>query len=48
MMSLPGMVGRGEGERVGVIRRDWLWIGAATVLVILFVFVLGRGVTWHL
>ena len=48
MMSLPGMVGRVEGERVGVIRRDWLWIGAATVLVILFVFVLGRGVTWHL
>jgi hypothetical protein len=47
MMSLPGMVGRGEGEGVGVIRRDWRWIGAATVLVILFVFVLGRGVTWH-
>jgi hypothetical protein len=48
MMSLPGMVGCGEGEGIGVIRRDWRWIGAAIVLVILFVFVLGRGVTWHL
>jgi hypothetical protein len=47
MMSLPGMVGRGEGESVGVIRRDWRWIGAAIVLAILFIFVLGRGLTWH-
>ena len=47
MMSLPGMVGRGEGEGVGLIRRDWRWIGAAAVLVVLFVFVLGRGLTWH-
>jgi hypothetical protein len=47
MMSLPGMVGRGAGEGVGLIRRDWRWIGAAAVLVVLFVFVLGRGLTWH-
>jgi hypothetical protein len=47
MMSLPGMVGRGEGEGVGVIRRDWRWIGIAAVLFVLFVVVLGRGLTWH-
>jgi len=47
MLSLPGMVGRGEGEGVGVIRRDWKWIGTAAVLVVLFVFVLGRGLTWR-
>jgi hypothetical protein len=49
MLSLPGMVGRGkgEGDGVAVIRRDWRWIGAAAVLVVLFVFVLGRGMTWH-
>jgi hypothetical protein len=47
MMSLPGMVGRGEGVGVGVIRRDWRWIGAAAVLVVLFIFVLGRGLTWR-
>ena len=47
MMSLPGMVGRGEGEGVALIRRDWRWIGAAAVLVVLFVFVLGRGLTWY-
>jgi hypothetical protein len=49
MLSLPGMVGRGgdEGEDVGVIRRDWRWIGMAAVLVVLFIFVLGRGLTWR-
>jgi hypothetical protein len=47
MLSLPGMVGRGEGEGLGVIRRDWRWIGTAAVLVVLFVFVVGRGLTWH-
>jgi len=47
MLSLPGIVGRGEGEDVGVIRRDWRWIGAAAVLLVLFIFVLGRGLTWH-
>jgi hypothetical protein len=46
-MSLPGMVGHGEGEGVGVIRRDWRWIGIAAVLFVLFVVVLGRGLTWH-
>lgn len=47
MMSLPGMVGRGEGEGVALIRRDWRWIRAAAVLVVLFIFVLGRGLTWR-
>ena len=47
MMSLPGMVGRGTGEGVGVIRRTRDGIGAAAVLAFLFVFVLGHGVTWH-
>jgi hypothetical protein len=49
MLSLPEMVGRGEdeGEDVGVIRRDWRWIGMAAVLVVLFIFVLGRGLTWR-
>lgn len=47
MLSLPGMVGRTQGDWVGVIRRDWRWIGAAVVLTVLFIFVLGRGLTWH-
>jgi hypothetical protein len=46
MLSLPGMVGRGEGEGIAVIQRDWRWI-AGTAVVVLFVFVLGRGMTWH-
>jgi len=47
MLSLPGMVGRGEGEGIAVIQRDWRWIAGAAVLLVLFVFVLGRGMTWH-
>jgi hypothetical protein len=47
MLSLPGMVGQGEGEEVEVIRRDWRWIGVAAVLAGLFIFVLGRGLTWR-
>jgi hypothetical protein len=47
MLSLPGMVGRGEGEGVEVIRRDWRWIGVAAALALLFIFVLGRGLTWR-
>jgi hypothetical protein len=47
MLSLPWMVGRTDGDGVGVIRRDWRWIGAAVVLAVLFIFVLGRGLTWH-
>lgn len=47
MLSLPTMVGRGEGEGIAAIRRDWRWIAAAAVLVLLFVFVLGPGLTWH-
>jgi hypothetical protein len=47
MLSLPGMVGRAEGDGPGVIRRDWRWIGTAAVLTVLFVFVLGRGLTWR-
>jgi hypothetical protein len=30
-----------------VIRRNGRWIGSAEVLLVLFVFVLGRGLTWH-
>jgi hypothetical protein len=47
MLSLPWMVGRAQGDGVEVIRRDWRWIGAAVVAAVLFIFVLGRGLTWH-
>jgi hypothetical protein len=47
MLSLPGMVGCAGGEGVTAIRRDWRWIGSAAALVVSFIFVVGRGLTWH-
>jgi hypothetical protein len=49
MLSLPGIVGKdgSPNDAVAVIRRNRRWIGSAAVLFVLFVFVLGRGLTWH-
>jgi hypothetical protein len=49
LLSLPSMMRRMSGseeEQVGPIRRRPAWIVAATVASLLFIFVLGRGITW--
>jgi hypothetical protein len=47
LLSLPSMMGRGDGEEgVGPILRSRAWIVAGTVASVLFIFVLGRGLTW--
>jgi hypothetical protein len=33
-------------EQVGLVERNGAWIAAAAVASLLFVFVLGRGITW--
>jgi hypothetical protein len=49
LLSLPSLMGRmssGDAEHVVPIRRGPAWIAAAAVAALLFIFVLGRGITW--
>ncbi|MGH9726001.1 MAG: hypothetical protein ACRD41_13125, partial [Candidatus Acidiferrales bacterium] len=55
LFSLPGMIGRwnrnskpipDSGAEVAPIARSYAWIFAAAVLVLLYIFVIGRGITW--
>lgn len=49
LLSLPSMMRkwrRSEEEQLGAIRRAPGWIAAAVVCSLLFIFVLGRGLTW--
>jgi hypothetical protein len=49
LLSLPSMMGRGnrnEEEQVGPIQRSAVWIAIGAVASVLFIFVLGRGLTW--
>jgi hypothetical protein len=49
VLSLPSMMQRGtrgEEARVGPIERSTAWILAAAIASLLFIFVLGRGLTW--
>jgi hypothetical protein len=49
LLSLPSLMGRMSGsdaEQVGPIRRSPAWISAAVVASLLFIVVLGRGITW--
>jgi hypothetical protein len=49
MLSLPGMMRRwrpGEESPVEPLRRNARWIAASAVASLLFIFVLGRGITW--
>jgi len=48
LLSLPSMMRRrhNEGEQVGPILRNAGWIATAAVAGLLFIFVLGRGITW--
>lgn len=55
LFSLPGIIGRwnrksqpggGDAERVAPICRSYGWIGAALIVVLLYIFVIGRGITW--
>jgi len=49
LLSLPGMIRRwrrGEEEEAEPVLRNIRWITMAVIASILFVFVLGRGLTW--
>jgi hypothetical protein len=48
LLSLPSMMrkNRHEAPRVGPIKRSIAWIAPAILLSLLFIFVLGRGLTW--
>jgi hypothetical protein len=49
LLSLPAMMrrwGRSEEEQVEPMRRSAAWIATAAVASLLFIFVLGRGLTW--
>jgi hypothetical protein len=49
LLSLPSMMRRmssSNAEQVGPIRRGPAWISAAAIAALLFIFVLGRGITW--
>jgi hypothetical protein len=49
LLSLPWMMWRArtsEDEQVGPIGRNVAWIATAAVASLLFIFVLGRGLTW--
>jgi hypothetical protein len=49
LLGLPAIIrgrgGSGEGQ-VAPLERNVAWIGAAAVASLLFIFVLGRGITW--
>ena len=48
LLSLPGMMRRSsaQGKQVGPLRRSAPWIITGIVASLLFIFVLGRGLTW--
>jgi len=47
LLSLPSMMRRPSAEeQVGPVRRSPAWIATAAVASLLFIFVLGRGLTW--
>ena len=48
LLSLPGMIKRGIGshEQAAPIERSLVWIATATVASLVFILVLGRGLTW--
>jgi hypothetical protein len=49
LLSLPSMMrrwSRSEEEQVGPIQRNAAWIATGAVASLLFIFVLGRGLTW--
>ena len=49
LLSLPSMMrrwNRSEGEQVAPVPRSIAWIASATIGSLLFVFVLGHGITW--
>jgi hypothetical protein len=49
LLSLPSMMrrsNRGEEEQVAPIDRSKAWIAAAAIASLVFIFVLGRGLTW--
>ncbi|MGH9756268.1 MAG: hypothetical protein ACRD4M_00890, partial [Candidatus Acidiferrales bacterium] len=55
LFSLPGIIGRwsrdskplpDSGAEVAPIERSYAWIFTAVVLVLLYIFVIGRGITW--
>jgi hypothetical protein len=49
LLSLPSLIRRrwrSEGEPVPPLRRSAAWIATAAVASLLFIFVLGRGLTW--
>jgi hypothetical protein len=49
LLSLPGLMrmwNQGAEEQVGPIRRSPRWIATAAIASLLFIFGLGRGLTW--
>ncbi|MFZ0637174.1 MAG: hypothetical protein WA755_06790 [Candidatus Acidiferrales bacterium] len=49
MLSLPGMLRdrfAREGDGVGPIARSMGWIAAGVIVILVFVFVIGRSLTW--
>jgi hypothetical protein len=49
LLSLPSLMGgwsRSQEEQIGPIERSTAWIATASVASLLFIFVLGRGLTW--
>jgi len=49
LLSLPSMMrkwGVSEENRVGPIQRSLPWMVFGAVACLLFIFVLGRGITW--
>jgi hypothetical protein len=47
LLSLPSMMrSNSQKEQVGPIERSTAWIASAAVASVLFIFVLGRGLTW--
>jgi hypothetical protein len=49
LLSLPGLMGRtkdGHEEQVEPIQRSLAWIFVGAVASLLFIFALGRGITW--
>jgi hypothetical protein len=48
LLSLPSMMRKPSSneEHVGPIERSTVWIATAALASLLFIFVLGRGITW--
>jgi hypothetical protein len=47
LLSLPSMLGRAsEDQQVGPLQRSGAWIATGVIASLLFIFVVGRGITW--